>query len=86
MKSLEDRLDRVAIRQMVGEVMLATSLSMLLRSVPDALRRELMRELRANLHVDASAPDAGQAERLVLETEERFDRLLDQIEHLSRTK
>ncbi|MCK1679543.1 hypothetical protein IVA87_08725 [Bradyrhizobium sp. 147] len=86
MKSLEDRLDRVAIRQLVGEVMLSTSLGLVLRSVPDALRRELMRELRANVHVDASAPDSGDVERLVLETEERFERLLDQIEHLSRTK
>ncbi|RQH15690.1 hypothetical protein [Bradyrhizobium sp. RP6] len=59
---------------------------MVLRSVPDGLRRELMRELRACLHVDASAPDPLAADHMALETEERVDRLLDQIEYIARTK
>ena len=84
-KALEDRLDRVAIRQVVSEIMLATAIGFVLRSVGEGLRRDLVRELRANVRVDVRGfPDPDAAELAAIEMEERFDQLLDQIEHLAR--
>jgi hypothetical protein len=75
---LEERLDRVAIRQVVSEVMLATTVGFVLRSLDESLLRQLMGELRKNVSAAASS------ETIALEMEERAAQLLDQIEHLAR--
>lgn len=77
-EELEARLDRVAIRQVVSEITLATTVGFVLRSLDDSLLRQLMDELRSNVSVAAS--NHGFA----LEAEERVAQLLDQIEHLAR--
>ena len=77
-EALEHRLDRVAIRQCVSEVMLATTVGFVLRSVGEDLLRQLMNELRKS--VSATATN----ETVALEMEERAAQLLDQIEHFAR--
>jgi hypothetical protein len=79
-ESLEDRLDRVAIRQVVSEVLLATTVGFVLRSVGEDLLRQLMDELRKSVSAKASN------ETVALEMEERAAQLFDQIEHLARTE
>jgi hypothetical protein len=75
---LEKRLDRVAVRQVVSEVMLATAVGFVLRSLDESLLRQLMDELRKNVSAAASS------ETVALELEERAAQLLDQIEHFAR--
>lgn len=77
-KALEDRLDRVAVSQCVDEVMLATAVGFVLRSVGEDLLRQLMDELRKSVSATASS------ETFALEVEERAAQLFDQIEHLAR--
>jgi hypothetical protein len=75
---LEARVDRVAIRQVVSEIMLATTVGFVLRSLDESLLRQLMDELRRSVSAAASN------EVIALEMEERAAQLLDQIEHLAR--
>jgi hypothetical protein len=79
-KALEDRLDRVAIRQCVNEIMLATAVGFVLRSVGEDLRRQVMDELRKSVSASASS------EAIALEMDERAAQLFDQIEHFARPK
>jgi hypothetical protein len=84
-EELKDRLDRIAIRQCVNEVMLATTVGFVLPSLGDDLRRQLLTELRKNVRVSASSfSNPMKAQAMALEAEERVDQLLDQIEHLAR--
>jgi hypothetical protein len=73
-----ERLDRVAIRQVVSEVMLATTVGFILRSVGEDILNRLMNELRKNISATATN------EAVALELEERASHLLDQIESLAR--
>ena len=68
----------MAIRQVVSEVMIATRIGFVLRSVGEDLLRQLMSELRKNVSATASN------EIPALEMEERAAQLLDQVEHLAR--
>jgi hypothetical protein len=82
---LEHRLDRIAIRQCVSEIMVATTIGFVLRSVGGDLRRQILTELRKNVRVSASSfSNPMKAEAMALEMEERVDQLLDQVEHLAR--
>jgi hypothetical protein len=62
------------------EVMLATAVGFVLRSLDETQIRRLMGELRKN--VSANAAD----EMIALEMEERAAQLLDQIEYLARVE
>ena len=77
-KALEERLDRVAIRQCVSELLLATTTGFVLRSVSEDLRTQILAELRRS--VIATASNA----KVALEMEERAAQLFDQIEHFAR--
>ncbi|WP_198164093.1 hypothetical protein [Bradyrhizobium jicamae] len=77
-EELEHRLDRVAIRQCVSEVMLATAVAFVLRAVGEDLLSRLMNELRKNVSATASR------QTVALEMEERAAQLLDQIEYFAR--
>jgi hypothetical protein len=79
-EALEERLNRVAIRQCVNEVMLATTVGFVLRSVGEDLRKQVMNELRRSVSATASN------ETVALEMEERAAQLLDQIERFARCK
>ncbi|MDA9465338.1 MULTISPECIES: hypothetical protein [Bradyrhizobium] len=84
LKELEYLVDDVTRRNMVVQALFATSLGMLLRQIPDALRAEMMRELRACTYFETSAPDPLRAETAALELEESFDGMLDMVEHIAR--
>ena len=77
--SLEQRLDRVAVRQVASETPFSAATAFVIRAVPEKLRRELFHELRNCAHA------SGSDETIALECEERFDQLLDQIERLAHT-
>jgi hypothetical protein len=77
LRALEDRLDRVATRQGVSEIMLATTVGFVLRSVGEDLRRQIIEERRRS--ISASGP----SEFIALEMEERAAQLFDQIERLA---
>jgi hypothetical protein len=76
--AIEERLNRVAIRQVVSEVMLATTVGFVLRSVGEDLRKQILAELRKS--VSATGP----SENVALEMEEQAAQLIDQIERLAR--
>lgn len=81
---LERLVDSATQRGMICEAMLAMLLGMLLRHVSTDLRSEMLRELRACTYFDATGPCQRQAESSVLEAQEKFDLLLDTIEHIAR--
>ncbi|QOZ09545.1 hypothetical protein [Bradyrhizobium sp. CCBAU 51765] len=84
LQELERLVDSATQRGLICEAMLAMSLGMLLRHVSTDLRSEMLRELRACTYFDATGPCQRQAENSVLEAEEKFDLLLDTIEHIAR--
>jgi hypothetical protein len=77
-EELEHRLDRVADRQVSSEVLFGMATAFVVSSIPENLRRQLFHELRNCTHA------SGSDETIALECEERFDQLLDQIEHMAR--
>ena len=72
--ALADRLHRVAIRQCVNELLLATTTGFVMRFVGEHLRTQILTELRRSVT----------ARGVVLQMEEQAARLIDQIEHLAR--
>jgi hypothetical protein len=83
--ALEDRFDRVAIRQCVNEAMLAATVGLVLRCIGDDLRGQIIAELRKSARVDVrDFSDPAAAELAALAMEERYAQQLDEIEHLAR--
>jgi hypothetical protein len=76
-EDLEARLDRVAVRQVVGEVLFSAVTAFVIRAVPEELRRQLFHELRDLAH--ASCSD----DVVALQAEEHFDKLLDDIQRFA---
>ncbi|KRR26472.1 hypothetical protein CQ14_03015 [Bradyrhizobium lablabi] len=76
-EELEYRLGRVAVRQVASETLFSTATAFVAGAIPENLRRRLFHELRNCAH--ASASD----EVIALELEERFDRLLDDIQMMA---
>lgn len=79
-KTLEDRLDRLAMRGVVAEVLFSTATAFIIGSLPQNLQRQIIGELRRCVFVRTEGTDAARIERVTLETEEIAAQLLDQIE------
>jgi hypothetical protein len=75
------RLDRLATRGLIAEMIFSTVTARALRTVDESLRRRIMVELRNNISLGTSGRDAE--ETIALEMEERANQLLDQIERLA---
>jgi hypothetical protein len=85
LQNLQDRYDRLAVRQLVSEVIFATTVGFVLRSANDDLRAQLLEELRKSISVKAeSFANPAKAELMALEMEEAAAQLLDQIERFAR--
>jgi hypothetical protein len=84
-REIEDRLDRLVMRELVGETIFSTVTALVLRSVDDHLRKKIMSELRKSVSSTAfSSSNPRLAEVAALQLEEDTARLLDQIEHMAR--
>jgi hypothetical protein len=84
-KDLETRLDRLAGKVVVIEVLYGAIAALILRATPDDLRDGIIRELRASITTSAKGfAIPSDAETFALEIEEHAQQLLDQIEGLAR--
>jgi len=86
-KDLETRLDRLAGKVVVIEVLYGTIAALILHATPDDLRDGIIRELRASITTSAKGfAMPSDAETFTLQIEEHAQQLLDQIEGLARRK
>jgi hypothetical protein len=87
-QQLEERLDRLVMRQLVGELIFATATALVLREVPDdRLRGKVILELRKAVSASAKGhSDPRKNELVALQLDEDVARLLDQIEGVVRQK
>jgi hypothetical protein len=84
-RALEARLDRLAGKVTVVEVLYGGVAALALRALPDDLRDRIIRELRAS--ITASVQGYGtpsDTETFKLQLEEHAQQLLDQLEGLAR--
>jgi hypothetical protein len=85
-EDIDERVARLAARVVVAETIMATCVGFVLRSVPVALRDEILTELRNSIKVEPGGfPDPDNAQRAVLRAEHDAHHLIDQIERLARS-
>jgi len=83
-QELRDRYDVLLVRQVISDTVLMTTIGTVLRRLPEALRREVLAELRSRIGFSPemfSNPADGHAMALV--AEEAAANLLDKIDRFT---
>ena len=78
------RLDALAARHLVGELLFVSTVGVMLRGVDQAIVAKLIEEFRKSILVKVTDVDPDRAQAVALEMEERAAQMLDQIEHMAR--
>lgn len=84
-EDIEERLAKLAMRQMVAETLFASAVGYIASAATEPLQRELFDELRKSVVAKVQAADRLLAERQQLELDEAAAQLIDQMQRFAQT-